>query len=91
METVLLNLLKAFLAGWFVAEFEPIHEWGKHLSTKVNKPWFTYITEHLQCHKCAIFWSGLIISHNFYIAVGAVLVFIAYDFLTVTLLRRWMR
>ena len=86
-----MNILKAFLAGWFVAEFEPIHEGGKWLSTKVNKPWFTYIMEHIQCHKCTIFWSGLIITQNFYIAVAAVILFMVYDFLTVTLFARWMR
>lgn len=79
--TALILIIKAFLLGWLLANFEPLQEALKPLKAKTSDKYFSvfYLKTAVSCHKCLAFYSGLILSGSIFIAAGAALAAYLYE------------
>lgn len=74
--------------GWFIVEFEPIHFVLKALYDKVpSNDVTTYLYSAFSCWQCMTFWSAIVLTHDFYVAIIASL----GSMLLETLVNRWTR
>ena len=66
----------AFLFGWFISSFTPIHGILNLIILKLEKApliklFVSLLYTIVQCHKCAAFWSGLALTQDIYLSLIA--------------------
>lgn len=71
-------MIKAFLLGWLITNFQPL----KQLIKKLPQNAFTFYFQMLTgCIKCCSFWVCLILSGNIFLAAGTAFIAYWYDYL----------
>jgi hypothetical protein len=80
MEIIIYNILKAIVTGWFLSTFEPYHIFKDFIFKKMKRNKYTAMLHFaLGCGKCLTFWTGFILSGNFFVAALAAMLYYTYD------------
>lgn len=70
-------IIKGFLLGWFLANFEPLQSFLiKYVKPHIK---WSYLNSALSCHKCIGFWITLIAFQDFYSASAVALLAFVFD------------
>jgi len=86
MEFIVIEIIKVCLIGWLIVEL-PVFQLIIELIKDFIKPkdfWSKiffdlFLMKVVSCYKCSAFWSGLLLTGNIWIAIGASFIMKLYD------------
>ena len=83
MTTLIIDLIKGFLIGWFLSDFQPIQDILLKYKNKISDKYILifYLKTAVSCHKCLSFWMTLIMTGNIWIAFASGFLAYVWDFL----------
>lgn len=82
----MIQIIQILLISWWITRFKPLQMLIEYIISKSkNRPilsiLMSFIMLPMTCLACCMFWSGLIITHNPFIAIGASLIGTWYEIL----------
>lgn len=79
---IIYNVIKPFLIGWLISNFEPLQELNRFLIKKIKNEKVKSILKYvnfIHCGKCISFWTSLIIYQNIWIAILTAFIYFVYE------------